>query len=371
MAWREFGVGARSVLRCTPTGQLLHFLAGNRAVDRRRPSGTAGKRAAGTRSRAVARSAADRLDIRVSGTSPVPQCSRVGEVAAPMGLEKIILDTEKGIHVPALVFVPSSGRERYPATLYLNSDGKSADASDRRRNGSGSPGQHSRRAGSPRMGESGHQIGPGPHRRHLSDCHARATVGKTMLGMQVTDLLATYEYTASRSDVDPAGIRIRKGHWRCSRSLCGGTGTEDKQDGLRGMSTVVPGHGADKVSPQPGRVGVARRAAGLRLARCAASIAPRTLWIVDPRKPSDAPSPRKQPEASTLDPLPAMTGPVPPKHSGYLSVRRAGVSRRSIATGWQLEHRSKYVRSCPCARLSEEHKPLAPWQEKTHTSAFI
>jgi hypothetical protein len=114
-------------------------------------------------------------------------------------------------------------------------------------------------------------------------------VGKTMLGMQVTDLLATYEYTTSRSDVDPARIsvfgkgnggvvglfaaalepRIRKA--ACEGSLLSYLAMARARYHHNLVQLVVPGVLQDFDLPD-----------------VAASIAPRVLWIVDPRKPSDA-----------------------------------------------------------------------------------
>jgi cephalosporin-C deacetylase-like acetyl esterase len=289
----DFEVEPESVLRCTPTGQLATSLGGetvqsiNAALAERLASGR--KALDPERSRALA---ADRLDIGSAGTSPVPQCSSVGEVARPgYRIEKIILDTEKGIHVPALVFVPLSGRERYPATLYLNSEGKSADASDegevtalvRLGNIVVAPDLRG-------WGESANRIRPGPHNGTYQTAMRALLVGKTMLGMQVTDLLATYEYAASRSDVNPAGISVfGKGNGgvaglfaaalepRISKTVCEGCLLS-----YLAMARAKYHHNlVELVLP-----GVLR---DFDLPDVAASIAPRTLWIVDPRKPSDAP----------------------------------------------------------------------------------
>jgi hypothetical protein len=288
----DFDVEPESVLRCTPTGQLATSLGGetvqsiNAAVAERLASG---RHALDPQRLRVL--AADRLGIASVRTSGVPQCSTAGEIArAGYRIEKIVLETEKGIRVPALVFVPASGRQRYPATLYLNSEGKSADASEegditalvRLGNIVVAPDLRG-------WGESANRTGGGLHNGTYQTAMRALLVGKTMLGMQVTDLLATYEYTTSRSDVDPARIsvfgkgnggvvglfsaalepRIRKA--ACEGSLLSYLAMARARYHHNLVQLVLPGVLQDFDLPD-----------------VAASIAPRVLWIVDPRKPSDA-----------------------------------------------------------------------------------
>ena len=58
-----------------------------------------------------------------------PRVSHHGEVGRDgYRIEKIVLQTEKGIDVPALVLVPRDGRTQKPAVLYVNAAGKSVDS---------------------------------------------------------------------------------------------------------------------------------------------------------------------------------------------------------------------------------------------------
>ncbi|MGO8719150.1 MAG: acetylxylan esterase [Acidobacteriaceae bacterium] len=124
-------------------------------------------------------------------------------------IERITLQTEPGISVPALVFIPSTGPRRKPAILYANAAGKSADA------GPGGAIEVLVHAGNivlaPDLrgwGESASLGGRPPHTGRYETTMRAFIVGKTMVGMQVVDLLRTFNYLAYRPDVDPENITL-------------------------------------------------------------------------------------------------------------------------------------------------------------------
>lgn len=125
-------------------------------------------------------------------------------------IHQITLETEPGILVPTLVFVPTqSGVQRKPAILYADAAGKSADAS---------PGGEIValvKAGNivvaPDLrgwGESASLGGRAPHTGRYETTMRAFIVGRTMVGMQVIDLLRTFNYLASRPDVNPENITV-------------------------------------------------------------------------------------------------------------------------------------------------------------------
>lgn len=299
----EFDVEPESVLRCTATGQLSTSLGGEtiqsinaalaeRLARERRTLDPGSLRAA----------IANRLGIADVRGNHASQCSNLGELARPgYRIEKITLETEKNILVPALVFVPSSSPGRHPAVLYLNAEGKSEDAADVGdlpsfvRQGEGDMASLVRQGYlvvAPDLrgwGESAGRGGSGPHNGDYQISIRALLVGRTMLGMQVTDLLSAYAYTASRADVDPARISVfGKGN-----------------GGVVGLFAAALEPGIHKVVSEGSLLSYLAMARAryhrdrvqlvlpgvlqdFDLPEVAASIAPRLLWIVDPRMPSGA-----------------------------------------------------------------------------------
>ena len=75
--------------------------------------------------------AALRRDLAVTDQPAHPSVNRVGEVSrGSVRIEKIEIQPEPGITIPALVFVPAGGPARKRAVLYLNPAGKAADAGE-------------------------------------------------------------------------------------------------------------------------------------------------------------------------------------------------------------------------------------------------
>jgi cephalosporin-C deacetylase-like acetyl esterase len=125
-------------------------------------------------------------------------------------IEKIEIQSEAGITVPALVFVPADGAPRKPAVLYVNAAGKAADA------GEGGAIESVVRedkivlALDPRgWGESAlRSKSSGGYASSYQMAMRALLVGKTMPGMQTTDVLRAFDYLTSRPDVDAKKISI-------------------------------------------------------------------------------------------------------------------------------------------------------------------
>ncbi len=288
----EFDTEPAVNLNCTATGQLSTSLKGetvqslNLALAERtyRPK--------------TSPDIAGRLGLTVQ--RGVPAASRYGEVGRDSyRIEKIALDTEPGIIVPVLVFVPAAGETRKPAALFVNPAGKSADA------GASGDLEALVRAGNvvlsvdPRgWGESASAAGRSGYRASFQTAMRALLVGKTMAGMQVGDLLRAFDYLVSRPDVDASRVSIiGKGNGgvlalyaaaleqRITKVACEGSVVSymdivraRNHDGM--MDIVVPGILREFDLPDVVR-----------------TIAPRTVWLVSPRTPAGAPAPMEHARA--------------------------------------------------------------------------
>jgi cephalosporin-C deacetylase-like acetyl esterase len=205
-------------------------------------------------------------------------------------VQQIALDTAPGVRVPALVFVPVSGPPRKPAVLYVHGGGKAADA------GPGGDIESLVRAGhvvaapDPRgVGESAPVSGAGGYTPVWQLLQRALLVNRTLVGMQVEDLLATFDALASREDVDPDRIAVLgKGHGALLALFLSVAEPRVEKIALERMvlsymeiararyhedltAAIVPGVLRDFDLPD-----------------LAAALAPRRLWIVDPHSPTQS-----------------------------------------------------------------------------------
>jgi cephalosporin-C deacetylase-like acetyl esterase len=199
-------------LNCTPTGQLATSLKGRTVqslnaeiADKMYPSRAASKITDPAKLRSLV---SKRIGFEVSrGT---PQVSQLGVVKREgHHVEKISIETEKGITVPALVFVPDAAAGRKQGVILINPTGKSADASP------GGDIEALVSAGYVVMapdlrgwGESVTIKGSSGYRAEFQTAMRAILVGKTMVGMQAADLLRCFDYMLSRPDVDAARISV-------------------------------------------------------------------------------------------------------------------------------------------------------------------
>ena len=205
-------------------------------------------------------------------------------------IEKIALGTAPGITVPALVFVPEGGPARKPAVLYVDGAGKGVEAAE----GGDAEGLalsgHLVLAADPRgIGESQPTSASGGYRPVWQMLQRALLVNRTIVGLQVEDLLATFDYLAGREDVDPQRISVL------------GKG----QGGILALALAVLQPKAEKVALEGTVLSyleiarapyhedlVASFVPGILkdfdLPDLAAALAPRPLWIVDPRSPTHA-----------------------------------------------------------------------------------
>jgi cephalosporin-C deacetylase-like acetyl esterase len=128
-------------------------------------------------------------------------------------IEKLVYESEPGIVVPALLFVPNSTVERKPAVLYVHGRDKSADAEVgediEKFVGAGALVLALDLRGS---GES--QVTRNPDTasdfyRYFGEYESAMTsllLGKTLVGLRAQDIFSGLDLLSARSDVDPAQI---------------------------------------------------------------------------------------------------------------------------------------------------------------------
>ena len=211
-------------LQCTPTGQVITSLGGNRVYDFSRQE--AERLAASLEAR---RSDPDHLTalpakilarLALPSTPPQPSVRKLGEtVAGGLTLEKLLVETEAGIVVPTRL-VRTAGADRLPAVIYLRD--RAGDADD--------PELFASLARQGRMVVIADVRGFGETKspRNVVDVftyfdpasgmdadftYASFFLGRTLVGMRVWDALSVFQYLRSRPDVDPARILVVGRGW--------------------------------------------------------------------------------------------------------------------------------------------------------------
>ncbi|HSD27579.1 MAG TPA: alpha/beta fold hydrolase [Vicinamibacteria bacterium] len=280
-----------SELYATPTGQISTSYEGaatvqslNRAVaEEMLPR----RKAVGLGTEGLRRLVRARLQM--ADTLGPPTVRSVGELGrVGYRIERIALGTAPGITVPALVFVPAGGPARKPAVLYVHGAGKAADAS------AGGDVEALVRSGQvvvapdPRgMGESRPTSAGGSYDPAWQMLQRALLVNRTLVGMQVEDLLAAFGVLASRGDVDPGRIAVLgKGHGGILALAL--AALEPKVEKVAVEGTVLSYVEIARARYHEGLTaafvpGVLR---DFDLSDLAAALAPRPLWIVDPRTPT-------------------------------------------------------------------------------------
>ncbi|MGE5648416.1 MAG: alpha/beta hydrolase family protein [Acidobacteriota bacterium] len=197
---------AEADLYCTPTGQVSTSLGGEDVftLNRRRAEALrAGRRA----DRAVERARA--LTGFAPATGPV-SVKTYGTIARPgYRIEKLIYESEPGIAVPALLYVPEGGPARKPALVMVDGAGKAASAAAQERFA---------RAGTIVLSIDARGLGEtrslleesrNDFIRYFGDYENGMTailLGKTLAGLRAGDIVRGLDLLAARADVDAARL---------------------------------------------------------------------------------------------------------------------------------------------------------------------
>ena len=140
-----------------------------------------------------------------------PRTVSYGGISRPASrVEKLTYESEPGISIPALLFIPSNGPARKPALIFADARGKSAAATEAE--------QLAARGYIvlvPDLRGFGETQPPLDRRdyfvRAFGDYENAMTallIGKTMVGMRARDLAAGMDLLAARSDVDSSRIAV-------------------------------------------------------------------------------------------------------------------------------------------------------------------
>jgi len=138
-------------------------------------------------------SVASRGTVRVAGTRRVPSAACDG-----YSIEKLLIQREGDVPVPALLFVPGEGEGKRPATLYVDARGKRA--AGERAEALVRQGRLVLSIDARGWGEKAGQ----EYRVGMLALH----VGRPVLGQRVDDVLAALDVLAGRDDVDAGRIGL-------------------------------------------------------------------------------------------------------------------------------------------------------------------
>lgn len=207
-------------LRCTGSGQVSTALGGETVStlnrqrveqvgrNRRRLSGAQDLAAYQEEIREQVRRSSN-VELRKDAV-PV---SRYGEIQRPgYRIEKLIYESEPGIIVPALLFVPGTGEKRKPAIVYVHGQGKSAEA-DR----GGQIEQlveagivvlaiDTRGSGETRVKETQQNTDFRPHFGDFDSTMTALLIGRPLVGMRAVDVGRGVDLLSARPEVDPGRI---------------------------------------------------------------------------------------------------------------------------------------------------------------------
>src|SRR5438093_1630587 len=217
---QEVKVEDEEVLRCTPSGQVATSLGGEtvfslntKRVEQNKPQHVPLINAtAVSANRTEMQRGVRRLIAFEPGTSPL-NVKPFGQIEGDgYVMEKFIYESEPGIIVPAVLFVPKTSEGRKPAVVYVNDRGKSAGASEGAVNQLVKRGfvvlaMDMRGCGETRPPQNPDESNETYRYFGQYDSAMRALlVGKTLVGMRAEDISRGVDLLASRPEVDAARI---------------------------------------------------------------------------------------------------------------------------------------------------------------------
>jgi len=217
---QEVKVEDEEVLRCTPSGQVATSLGGETvfSLNTKRVEQNKPRHVPLTNATAVAANRTEmqrevrRLIAFEPGTSPL-NVKPFGQIEGDgYVMEKFIYESEPGIIVPAVLFVPKTSEGRKPAVVYVNDRGKSAGASEGAVNQLVKRGfvvlaMDMRGCGETRPPQNPDESNETYRYFGQYDSAMRALlVGKTLVGMRAEDISRGVDLLASRPEVDAARI---------------------------------------------------------------------------------------------------------------------------------------------------------------------
>ena len=288
-------------LDCTDTGQVATSLGGetvftiNRsrahALHRRRVEPTTAAELSSWQARV--RDAA----LRRTGYEPASGVVPVlpyGVIARDeYGIHKLVYESEPGIQIPALLYVPDAGPERKAAVLLADGNGKSAAADTAARlarsgvivlavdlRGMG----ETRFAAAEDDSEFHHWFGD------YNDAMTALLIGHPLAGMRARDIVRGLDLLATRPDVDPARLSGIARHGAAIPMLYAGLfDARLKSIALENMLVCYDAAASSPVHSHVLEDVVPGALEEYDLPDLVAAIAPRNVWISDPVTPTGSP----------------------------------------------------------------------------------
>jgi pimeloyl-ACP methyl ester carboxylesterase len=216
----EVELATEEELRCTNSGQVATSLGGETvfSLNKVRVKEVSNKRGLSFSSRDLPATREEirrrvRQSTKFHVTREPVETKPFGELARPgYRIKKLIIESEPGIVVPALLFVPESTTSRKPAILYVHGRGKATGAAP------GGEIEQFIKAGFVVLAIDARGFGETQHRSaeqgsdfpgYFGDYDSAMTallIGKPLVGMRAMDISRSLDLLSGRAEVDPERI---------------------------------------------------------------------------------------------------------------------------------------------------------------------
>ncbi len=197
-------------LRCTPTGQVSTSLGGETVFTLNQKRLERLKANRRTPPRELPRKIQELIGYDPPSTSP--QLRPYGTIRrSGYHIEKLTYDSESGIMIPSLLFVPDGADDKKPAVVMVSEDGKKASAPEAEqlvRSGMVVLSIDARGFGETHVNT---EVNSEEFHHYFGDFRDAMTallVGKTMVGMRVLDITRAVDLLSARRDVDRDKIYV-------------------------------------------------------------------------------------------------------------------------------------------------------------------
>ncbi len=284
----EIEMSTPEELSCTPTGQVSTSLGGESVFTLNQKRLEQAKANRFTRSDDVARKAAELAHYEPPGAplqeKPYGTLSRSG-----YHIEKLIYESEPGIVIPSLLYVPEAGARKKAALLIITGDGKAGSASEAEqfvKAGVIVLSIDARGFGETRINA---EVNSREFDRYFGDYDDAMTallVGKTMVGMRALDITRGVDLLSARQDVDPRKVFVYGKDGGAVPALYAAVlDHRIKKLALEGMLSSYESVVKDKVHRQVFESVVPRALKFYDLPDLVATLAPREVWVVSGTDP--------------------------------------------------------------------------------------
>jgi len=204
-------------------------------------------------------------------------------------IEKLTYESEPGILIPALLYIPAGQNMKFPAILYADGEGKQASAREAER--LVHKGFIVLSADLRGMGETGQVLDPhDDFVRYFGDYASAETailLGKTLVGMRAGDIERGINLLASRSDVDGANLAgIGKGAAAVAMLHAAALDPRIRKVALENMLVSYDALVTHRIHRKMFEQIVPSALKFYDLPDLAGSLSPRQVWIVDAVNPT-------------------------------------------------------------------------------------